>query len=60
MAGGVERLYDDRAEGEAGVVGGRLGDGVGVFTTDYWELLVGIFGELGEGVSIGYGRVIRG
>lgn len=58
VAWGVKRLDGDGAEGEAGVVGGRLGDGVGVFTTDYWELLVGILGELGEWVSLGYGRVI--
>jgi hypothetical protein len=33
-------------------VSGGLGDGVGVFAADYGEVLVGVFGELGEGVSI--------
>lgn len=47
VAWGVKGLDDNGAEGEAGVVGGRLGDGVGVFAADYGELLVGIFGELG-------------
>lgn len=41
----------DGAEGEAGVVGGRLGDGVGVFAANYGELLIGVFGELRELVS---------
>ena len=37
-----------------------MGDGVGIFAADYGELLVGIFGELGERVSIGYGGGLGG
>lgn len=60
MTRGVQRLDDDGAEGEAGVVGGRLGDGVGVFAADYGELLVGVLGELAGGVSIDSGKGLWG
>lgn len=46
MAGRVEGLDNDGAEGETGVVGGGCGDGVGVFAAYYGELLVGVFCKL--------------
>lgn len=48
MAWCVKGFDDDGAEREAGVMGGRLGDSVGVFAADYGEFFVGVFGELGR------------
>lgn len=46
MTRGVQHLDDDGAEGEAAVVSGGLGYGVGVLAGDDREWAVGVFGEL--------------